>query len=626
MWWLSVVGFVGLAGYVGLVINRYSELKRTPEYLIISLFLAVYIPFSIILLVPIDLASSSSDGTPLVSLPERATYAIWRVIYWLAFALTWAILPMLQSYLESGHIDNTMRLKEALHANARYQIMTLCAGLVGLTYFIFYAGFSFTSLKALVIALSHSYSLILSIWLMGNGLVNLPRTTFVNASPDTRLRKLQQRAPRVHDSFVEASSRLAEVSAEVKSLVAVKDGPYQEWIDDLLDSISPNTVATRHASRSQITEAYLSSLTRRLRTALTRKARFESEWNHLILNASEAMDIIEARKTHQLIFKRQRTRLPARYAYYHYDLIVPALSRVFGVLLAVVSVVLVWSEITEGTNASLFGLISARTSGMVQEIFSFIVLAYMCIAAYSSLARIKIFNKYALVKRHTDSSSAIFYATQACRLTMPLSYNYVTMSPEADAVSVFGRFLQRSINLTPLGEYFNAWLPRFVLIPVLFSIFNIFDRLRDCLGFGMEFGDDEDEVGNRIEGRDLINYELNGGRSAANAFLRSGRSTPAPSLNTRTAARPGSSFAVSQPSTFSDEPEAGKVLGGIGRSIGGFASKIKDTIKDRIDVERPMLPTININRDTRRYGHDQTQNRWSAAAAADNLNRDVFGM
>lgn len=75
-----------------LILRHYLPLRTTPAYLLVPIFLALALPASIILLVPIDLASSSgsgSNGPKGIWLPERVMLVAWRITYWLCFALTW---------------------------------------------------------------------------------------------------------------------------------------------------------------------------------------------------------------------------------------------------------------------------------------------------------------------------------------------------------------------------------------------------------------------------------------------------------------------------------------------------------------------------------------------------------
>ncbi|KAK9446775.1 LMBR1-like membrane protein [Limtongia smithiae] len=507
MLWLSVAGFTWIGIFVILLITYYCPFSRTPNYLLLALFCAVYISFSIILLVPIDLATSTSDSTPLLSLPSSATFAIWRVVYWLSFALTWVVLPMLQSYLESGHTDSKKKFYDALRANARHQLLQLMLAIIGFIYFFVYAGLSVTSLKALVIALSHSYALITAMLLMGIGLVNIPRSLFLQADPAQQLAALEEHAPKLSDHLTESRMSYRTLSAEVQSLRPVMDGPFEEWINGLLRE-AEDVPASQSISRLKVNENYLSGLTVQFKKAKFARDRYEAEWNALIEKAVELLDILDAPSSRVLRFRLRHTRLPPQLAYYYYSCLRPLLCYAYGAIVTVFSALVIVSECLEGTNFSLLGVISAQLSGVGQEIISLLVVGYMCFAAYSSLAKLRLFNIFILTKRHTDWRSAIFYATQACRLTIPLSYSYVNMVPRRVTSSVFEEFLEKSINLTPLGMYFVAWLPRFILIPVAVSAFNLYGRVQRFLGFQEEFGEDDALVGNRAEGRDLIRYEL----------------------------------------------------------------------------------------------------------------------
>ena len=78
--------------FVLLLLRHFLPLRTTPAYLIVPIFLAVALPISIILLVPIDLASSSrieDEALRGIWLPEGVLLVAWRLTYWLTFALTW---------------------------------------------------------------------------------------------------------------------------------------------------------------------------------------------------------------------------------------------------------------------------------------------------------------------------------------------------------------------------------------------------------------------------------------------------------------------------------------------------------------------------------------------------------
>ena len=79
-----------------LLLRRFLTLRNTPAYLSVSVFLSLALPAGVVLLVPIDLASSSrddGDGPRAIWLPERLILVSWRIAYWLIFVLTWYVPP-----------------------------------------------------------------------------------------------------------------------------------------------------------------------------------------------------------------------------------------------------------------------------------------------------------------------------------------------------------------------------------------------------------------------------------------------------------------------------------------------------------------------------------------------------
>ena len=99
----AVSSILAIALLVLLVIRHYLPLRSTPAYLLVPVFLALALPSSIIILVPIDLASAQRDETTRIRavwLPERVILVTWRITYWLTFCLTWFILPLLGEYCD----------------------------------------------------------------------------------------------------------------------------------------------------------------------------------------------------------------------------------------------------------------------------------------------------------------------------------------------------------------------------------------------------------------------------------------------------------------------------------------------------------------------------------------------
>lgn len=75
-----------------LILRHYLPLRTTPAFYLVPIFFALWLPSIVIILVPVDLASSATpgdDATRGIWLPERVILVSWRITYWLTFALTW---------------------------------------------------------------------------------------------------------------------------------------------------------------------------------------------------------------------------------------------------------------------------------------------------------------------------------------------------------------------------------------------------------------------------------------------------------------------------------------------------------------------------------------------------------
>jgi len=143
---------------------------------------------------------------------------------------------------------------------------------------------------------------------------------------------------------------------------------------------------------------------------------------------------------------------------------------------------------------------------------------YMCAAALTSLTEVKVWRGRALVRRNTHGESAMWYAMQVAKLSVPLSFNFLTfVSPRVYVDTVFYQFLGKLIVLTPLGGWFDTLFPVFILLPVCATLFNLYGKVKRCVGFGGVIEDEEDDenedgygTGSWREGRDLIERELQG--------------------------------------------------------------------------------------------------------------------
>ncbi|KAJ8123837.1 hypothetical protein ONZ43_g300 [Nemania bipapillata] len=589
----ACVALTILSIVVLLLLRRYLPLRTTPAYLLVPVFFGLWLPASIVLLVPIDLASNASPDDEAIRgiwLPDRALLVAWRISYWLTFVLTWFIFPIFAEYSDAGYREPKDRLIYSLHQNAQYYAIVLGSGILGLVYFFISYEPSFTSVKGLIMALAYCWGLVLAIYLMGHGLVAIPRNLIRNASASWRLRRLQSKAPKLYENMEDAILNLEDLEFQVFELSKRKTGSardFQDWIEELSDvCIIPETRPRSAIPRENdgriiptvITQKYLADLTRQLVRARHAKSRYVDEWDRLLHDASRTQAILDSSASRKLDFGgaspsssmlERLTVLTPYTRYLLYRQVIPYLRIFFGAFLGLASICITWSELVKGAFPSLsvirFTVVhhwtgeSGRVGFAGQLVAAFWIL-YMSAAALHTVTEVKVWRGRALVRRNTAHESAFWYAGQVAKLSVPLSYNFITfMSPKIYMKTVFYNLLGQYIDLTPLGDWFDNLFPILVLLPVLATLFGLYGKVKRLFGFGVNIVDDEEDensagygTGSWREGRVLIERELNGtsiSRRLEEAASRtaSGRTQPiltVPSARTEGARTP---FATSPP-------------------------------------------------------------------------------
>ncbi|KAK3937252.1 LMBR1-like membrane protein-domain-containing protein [Diplogelasinospora grovesii] len=577
----ALLALLAISIVVLLILRHYLPLRTTPAYLLVPVFFALWLPASMVVLVPIDLASSAMvDDIDArgIWLEPRALRVSWRITYWLTFSLTWFILPILAEYSDSGYREPKDKVMDSLRANAQYYAIVFGSGFLLLIYVLVSYGHFSESLKSTVMALAYCWGLVLAIYLMGHGLVAIPRKILRNADISGRLRRIQSQAPRVYEQMEDAEMNLEDLEMQVLELSkrgkhgSARD--FQDWIEELMDMTNlpesqPSARVLRGSGEASsknlptvITEKYMADLTRRLVRAKHARSRYLNEWNRLLEDAVHTQAILDSAASKKLDFGTPSatsgfwdrfTILTPYTRYLWYYRVVPILRIAFGILLGLASACVVWSEVVKGLLPSLsvirytvihhwVGDTGKGQIGFAGQVIAALWMVYMCAAALTSITEVKVWRGRALVRRNTAPESACWYASQVARLSVPLSYNFMTFLGGVYKDTVFYDFLGQLINLTPLGKWFDYLFPMFVLLPVCATLFGLYGKVKRMFGFGadvIDVIDDEDAEGTAYgtgswrEGRDLIERELNG----TSAAIRGRRADAASRL---AAAAPGS--------------------------------------------------------------------------------------
>lgn len=643
---VTVLALVTICTAVLLLLRHYLPLRTTPAFLTVPIFLAIALPTSAVLLVPIDLASSSGpedEARKGIWMAQRPLLVAWRLVYWLTFMLTWFILPLLAEYMDAGYRDPRARMIYSLRSNGRYQLIMLSCAVLGLIYISFDYSFNFTAIKALLMALAYVWGLVLAIYLAGHGMVAVPRNLLRKASTSGSLKRVQTQAVRIHEKLEDANVDLEDLEAQVIQLKQRKTGTardFQEWIDDLGDMVStqenrilasPATMAAASKLPAVITERYLADLTRRLERATLKKMRFIEEWDAIVQRASDLQAILDSQASKKLIFGRGKTVLTPYIRYLVYVHVLPYLYLAVGGVLSLASVAVIASEIIRfpASQLSPVGLTVVHHPnnddyqvGLGGQIIAAAWIAYMCICALSSINDVPVWNGRALVRRNTHPESACWYAGQVAKLTVPLTYNFLTFSPKAVyQKTVFYDFLGRLVNLTHLGVWFDYLFPMFILIPVCATLFNLYGRIKRVFGFGIMDSEDEESAFGATwrDGRDLIAADLQGSalglRDPPQHRAQPQRWVPPSERSAGQSASASARVSRANPPPLDPEPEEENFFTLFGR-------RVKNTV-DSIETPRWMKQSQGIQK-PRWMGGNEDGGQSSSTSNGDS-GANVFG-
>ena len=125
------------------------------------------------------------------------------VIYWLIYLLSWVIIPVAQEYERAGDFTPKDRLKRAIKTNLYIYLIFLILGIVFILYLVIKQELTGKKLVAFLIALSNAWGLFIIIFLLGYGLVAVPKNLLKKSDYKNRVHYLEFCAADTKDSLDE---------------------------------------------------------------------------------------------------------------------------------------------------------------------------------------------------------------------------------------------------------------------------------------------------------------------------------------------------------------------------------------------------------------------------------------
>lgn len=558
------------------LLHRYGNFAQHHLLVTVSVFVAWYFSFIIIFILPLDVSTTAyrqclndadylapSNTTNVTSLPiavtcrqpwsfvpEGVLQSLWRVVYWTSQALTWLILPLMQSYSTAGEFGVWGKLRRALVENALYYGTYLLLFGVILVYVALQPGIHLDAgqMKVICITASNTWGLFLLVLLLGYGLVEVPRSCWNGGRRGHLLRYAYFKAAKLSLERAEAQDRLDEVLQEVQQAVGSITPPHllYKHLQVILAKLPEGKSATRGRHRGNadsmgiaVSEKSLVRLHQQVIAALQLHARTECQWGLLMEEALALEEVARNEDNPDRRFRHSGRPFwagPTVEWYWRCRLKGWGL-RFLGASLGVVSVVLVWSEMSFFVRypiLSILGLLhrsaETRHDYVGMEVMCILTIGYLCVCAYYTVFRVRVLNYYYLAPHHqTDQYSLIFSGMLLCRLTPAMCLNFLGLihldthvtSESGRLETAYTEIMGHMDVVSIVANGFNVYFPMLIFVLCLATYFHLGSRLLHCLGFEQFLGDDDDMTADLInEGRDLLKRERGRRQRAAGGETR----------------------------------------------------------------------------------------------------------
>jgi len=483
-------------------------------------------------------------SAPSSLVPPTLLYSLWRVVYWSSQLLTWLVLPIMQSFTQAGEFSFLGKLKSSLWDNAIYYTSYLFIAIILIIYISLVPGLhlDWQRTKAIAAAASNTWGLTLLVFMMGYGLVEVPRTLWNSSKRGYSLNQAYFKVSKLWGEKNDAEGTLEEVLVSVEGVnrtLEVEQGQLRDKLEIIMRKV-PLEMMERVKRRrveetdrgGDLTEARLAKLHKQVLVALTAHYRTEAQWVEQVEMVYWLEDNHKNTSSNERVFKRQVESEKGSFMFrfitpsieWHIRcLVMPLMYKVLAVVAMCMSIMLTWSEVTffsETPTLSLFALFiqagAYNHSYRWLEAVSFFTICYMCICAYFTIFKVRVLNYYYLAPNHqSDSYTLLFSGALLCRLTPPLCLNFLSLIHMDSHVipsypmlpTSYTRVMGHMDVVSIVQDYFNIYFPILLLLLTLATYFSIGSRLLSVLGF-QQFLEQEDLTGELIEeGRELVKRE-----------------------------------------------------------------------------------------------------------------------
>eukprot|EP00184_Porphyridium_aerugineum_P004234 CAMPEP_0184699392 /NCGR_PEP_ID=MMETSP0313-20130426/5680_1 /TAXON_ID=2792 /ORGANISM="Porphyridium aerugineum, Strain SAG 1380-2" /LENGTH=492 /DNA_ID=CAMNT_0027158471 /DNA_START=139 /DNA_END=1617 /DNA_ORIENTATION=- len=404
----------------------------------------------------------------------------------------------------------------------RTWILSLIALIAGCIYATIVHGFSFGTIRGLLISFGNSLGLLVVIMALGSGLVGFPSALLQFVNYEERLRYCEFRAAELMERLEDARGQLALAMGEVVrigrkfdagkvtaynpaeslerlrycySIIANEMPVNDAGVDDAvvrfpqpaIDDVSGEDAVNGDQPSISLSEMDLADIRGNLQRKAIEFRKVSYLWREQCKLAFELQDLIEWKNNSSAggsgqatdDFRSQSSMTRARSTQYLNVYVLPVVCRILALFFAAVSVLVIFAECTLWSvkvfktpfNLSPFSFalhspwLDSRFS---IQLYCFAVVLFFAMCFLFAIFRFSFFNIYELVPHHTEPYTLLLNATLCVRYTFPLTYNVLTVLHET---ALDARLFYGSESMITA---FSKVLRNIELVPVFGVNFNMY--------------------------------------------------------------------------------------------------------------------------------------------------------
>ncbi|MCO5596987.1 hypothetical protein L7F22_051059 [Adiantum nelumboides] len=512
MWMFYAIGLPFTLGMVVATL-RYFAGPDVSRYVLTAVGYTWFCSLSIIVLVPADIWTTLSNGN------NSGINLLWSWSYWSTFCLTWLIVPLLQGYEDAGDFTVTRRLKTSIHVNLVFYLSVGMVGLLGIAILLILHKLQWNRVMGLAIACSNTFGLVTGAFLLGFGLLEIPRSIWRNANWTYRHKRLSHSVAKVAVSLDDAHQELSTaivIAQATSNQMSRRDPlrPYMDVIDNMLLQMAEEDPLFKPSGGRMgesdmdydADEKSMAALRRRLRKARYFYCRFKSEY---ILRVREALELEDTIKNYEngksqnwrYISSMHQMRSGSVSSYidmaewFWRCSLNQLLQRALAITLGAMSSALLFAEATllpNKVDLSLFSLLikALDQQEILVQTVAFIPLMYMCACTYFSLFKLGMFTFYYLTPKYTSSVSLLMICSMVARYAAPIAYNFLNLLRLGDGniETTFEKRMGKMDEAAPFfNDSFNRIYPLFMVVYTILIASNFFDRIINFFGSWHKF-------------------------------------------------------------------------------------------------------------------------------------------